>query len=182
MVESSIVSRSSFSDAKVGSASSRAARSLRNSSNGGNRACRSPPERWIQSPGHSSAVKVRFSRAGACRRLQVVEGTAFAGLADLPLNPVLGPHVGGLLLSHPSPPTPDNAGTRASYPQAAHGPATAELDSPGDCGPETTESPALSVTGDAALDVLHRVFGYDAFRGSQREIVDQVIGGGDAWC
>ncbi len=46
--------------------------------------------------------------------------------------------------------------------------------------PETTESPALSVTGDAALDVLHRVFGYDAFRGSQREIVDQVIGGGDA--
>jgi ATP-dependent DNA helicase RecQ len=49
--------------------------------------------------------------------------------------------------------------------------------------PETTESPALTVTGgtgDAALDVLHRVFGYDAFRGSQRQIVDQVIGGGDA--
>jgi ATP-dependent DNA helicase RecQ len=28
--------------------------------------------------------------------------------------------------------------------------------------------------------VLHRVFGYDAFRGRQREIIDTVIGGGDA--
>ncbi|GLY13493.1 ATP-dependent DNA helicase RecQ [Kineosporia sp. NBRC 101677] len=28
--------------------------------------------------------------------------------------------------------------------------------------------------------MLHRVFGYDSFRGSQREIVDQVVGGGDA--
>nr|WP_269809440.1 DNA helicase RecQ [Kineosporia rhizophila] len=27
---------------------------------------------------------------------------------------------------------------------------------------------------------MHRVFGYDSFRGSQREIVDQVVGGGDA--
>jgi len=34
--------------------------------------------------------------------------------------------------------------------------------------------------GDPALEVLHRVFGYDAFRGAQREIVDTVIGGGDA--
>jgi ATP-dependent DNA helicase RecQ len=32
----------------------------------------------------------------------------------------------------------------------------------------------------AALRVLHRVFGYDAFRGSQQEIVEHVIGGGDA--
>ncbi|GAA3728020.1 DNA helicase RecQ [Streptomyces tremellae] len=31
-----------------------------------------------------------------------------------------------------------------------------------------------------ALDVLHRVFGYDAFRGSQQEIIDHVVGGGDA--
>ncbi len=29
-------------------------------------------------------------------------------------------------------------------------------------------------------DVLRRVFGYDAFRGAQQEIVDQVVGGGDA--
>src|SRR3954469_10313791 len=31
-----------------------------------------------------------------------------------------------------------------------------------------------------ALRVLRRVFGYDTFRGSQQEIIDQVIGGGDA--
>ncbi|MDQ4118035.1 MAG: DNA helicase RecQ, partial [Actinomycetota bacterium] len=30
------------------------------------------------------------------------------------------------------------------------------------------------------LDVLRRVFGYDAFRGEQREIVEHVVGGGDA--
>jgi ATP-dependent DNA helicase RecQ len=33
---------------------------------------------------------------------------------------------------------------------------------------------------DEALRVLRRVFGYDTFRGCQREIIDQVIGGGDA--
>lgn len=33
---------------------------------------------------------------------------------------------------------------------------------------------------DAAQQVLRRVFGYDGFRGEQRAIVDQVIGGGDA--
>ena len=32
----------------------------------------------------------------------------------------------------------------------------------------------------AALRVLHRVFGYDSFRGAQQEIIDHVIGGGDA--
>jgi ATP-dependent DNA helicase RecQ len=31
-----------------------------------------------------------------------------------------------------------------------------------------------------ALRVLRRVFGYDAFRGSQREIIEHVVGGGDA--
>ncbi|HEX4444358.1 MAG TPA: DNA helicase RecQ [Galbitalea sp.] len=36
-------------------------------------------------------------------------------------------------------------------------------------------------TADAeALDILHRVFGYDAFRGQQAEIIRQVVGGGDA--
>jgi ATP-dependent DNA helicase RecQ len=33
---------------------------------------------------------------------------------------------------------------------------------------------------DEALLVLRRVFGYDAFRGNQREIIEQVVGGGDA--
>jgi ATP-dependent DNA helicase RecQ len=31
-----------------------------------------------------------------------------------------------------------------------------------------------------ALEVLHRVFGYDSFRNQQAEIIQQVIGGGDA--
>ncbi|HEX4226203.1 MAG TPA: DNA helicase RecQ [Pseudonocardiaceae bacterium] len=31
-----------------------------------------------------------------------------------------------------------------------------------------------------AADVLHRIFGYDTFRGQQEEIMAQVIGGGDA--
>jgi len=31
-----------------------------------------------------------------------------------------------------------------------------------------------------ALDVLRRVFGYDAFRGEQQQIIEHVIGGGDA--
>ena len=33
---------------------------------------------------------------------------------------------------------------------------------------------------DPPLDVLRRVFGYDAFRGNQREIIDHVVSGGDA--
>jgi ATP-dependent DNA helicase RecQ len=33
---------------------------------------------------------------------------------------------------------------------------------------------------DEALRVLRRVFGYDTFRGSQQEIIEHVIGGGDA--
>jgi ATP-dependent DNA helicase RecQ len=32
----------------------------------------------------------------------------------------------------------------------------------------------------AALDVLHRVWGYDAFRGAQAQIIDRVVAGGDA--
>ncbi len=40
----------------------------------------------------------------------------------------------------------------------------------------------MSVTAppDAAVELLQRVFGYDAFRGRQQEVVDAVIGGGDA--
>ncbi|QMU77756.1 DNA helicase RecQ [Streptacidiphilus sp. PB12-B1b] len=41
-------------------------------------------------------------------------------------------------------------------------------------------APATEDEGGAALSVLRRVFGYDAFRGSQQEVVEHVIGGGDA--
>jgi ATP-dependent DNA helicase RecQ len=35
-------------------------------------------------------------------------------------------------------------------------------------------------TSSSALEILHRVFGYDSFRGQQAEIIQQVVGGGDA--
>ena len=40
--------------------------------------------------------------------------------------------------------------------------------------------PEVTDTADEAAEVLRRVFGYASFRGAQQEIVDQVIGGGDA--
>lgn len=39
-----------------------------------------------------------------------------------------------------------------------------------DASPETAD----------ALEVLHRVFGYSTFRGEQQQIIEQVVGGGDA--
>ncbi|WKD31067.1 DNA helicase RecQ [Streptomyces xanthophaeus] len=45
-----------------------------------------------------------------------------------------------------------------------------------DASPDTSET---SETSDA-LQVLHRVFGYSSFRGEQQEIIEQVVGGGDA--
>src|SRR3954463_10779162 len=44
-------------------------------------------------------------------------------------------------------------------------------------GVDVTEAPAPA---DPTLEVLQRVFGYDAFRGPQREVVDHVVAGGDA--
>jgi ATP-dependent DNA helicase RecQ len=35
-------------------------------------------------------------------------------------------------------------------------------------------------TSASALEILHRVFGYDSFRGQQAEIIQQVVSGGDA--
>src|SRR5258706_6759066 len=43
----------------------------------------------------------------------------------------------------------------------------------------STASPAPLVVSDA-LQALHRVFGYDAFRGSQQDIISHVVSGGDA--
>jgi ATP-dependent DNA helicase RecQ len=39
---------------------------------------------------------------------------------------------------------------------------------------------STSEVGDAAADVLRRVFGYSAFRGQQQEIIEHVCAGGDA--
>src|SRR4051794_29070658 len=44
-------------------------------------------------------------------------------------------------------------------------------------GVDVIEAPAPA---DPSLEVLQRVFGYDAFRGPQREVVDHVVAGGDA--
>ncbi|MFC7340015.1 DNA helicase RecQ [Saccharopolyspora griseoalba] len=41
-------------------------------------------------------------------------------------------------------------------------------------------SPDLVTERAEPVDVLRRVFGYDSFRGSQQEIVEHVVGGGDA--
>ncbi|MFF2195977.1 DNA helicase RecQ [Streptomyces sp. NPDC058157] len=41
-------------------------------------------------------------------------------------------------------------------------------------------SPEISDEVSDALRVLHRVFGYSSFRGDQQEIIEQLIGGGDA--
>ena len=40
--------------------------------------------------------------------------------------------------------------------------------------------PADSAAADPALATLRSVFGYPEFRGQQREIIEHVIGGGDA--
>ncbi|MFE4641569.1 DEAD/DEAH box helicase, partial [Streptomyces sp. NPDC056730] len=51
-----------------------------------------------------------------------------------------------------------------------------------DRGPGTGPE-AAPTTGPAeteSLEVLRRVFGYDSFRGSQQEIIEHVVAGGDA--
>ncbi len=44
----------------------------------------------------------------------------------------------------------------------------------------SSDLPGSTANSDAAHEILRRVFGYDSFRGLQREIVEQVISGGDA--
>jgi len=49
----------------------------------------------------------------------------------------------------------------------------------GDVGPAAS-APARDLTGADPLDVLREVYGYDAFRGDQADIVAHVVAGGDA--
>jgi ATP-dependent DNA helicase RecQ len=51
---------------------------------------------------------------------------------------------------------------------------------PGFVGPGFYYRGVTSPSDSPALEVLHRVFGYPAFRGQQQEIIEHVIGGGDA--
>ncbi|WP_415842785.1 DNA helicase RecQ [Nocardia ninae] len=44
----------------------------------------------------------------------------------------------------------------------------------------TDTDPGMDAGSGAAQEVLRRVFGYDSFRGDQREIVEHVVAGGDA--
>ncbi|WP_280429189.1 DNA helicase RecQ [Nocardia brasiliensis] len=44
----------------------------------------------------------------------------------------------------------------------------------------TDTEPGVDAGSGAAQEVLRRVFGYDSFRGDQREIVEHVVAGGDA--
>ncbi|WP_431774126.1 DNA helicase RecQ [Streptomyces cucumeris] len=46
--------------------------------------------------------------------------------------------------------------------------------------PENGPEPGNGPDGSEAQRVLHRVFGYDAFRGGQQEIIEHVVAGGDA--
>ena len=41
---------------------------------------------------------------------------------------------------------------------------------------------ADDLVDDKPLEVLRRTFGYEAFRGRQREIIDHVAAGATRWC
>ncbi|WP_084508576.1 DNA helicase RecQ [Nocardia pseudovaccinii] len=53
------------------------------------------------------------------------------------------------------------------------------MESPDAFAAVLTDGAPVAESG-AAQEVLRRVFGYDSFRGDQREIVEHVVGGGDA--
>lgn len=51
---------------------------------------------------------------------------------------------------------------------------------PSPAGAGGAAAPARDFTGTDPREVLHEVYGYDAFRGDQAAIIDQVVAGGDA--
>ncbi len=80
----------------------------------------------------------------------------------------------GKTWSEPEPgrtgPPPEAPGERGPYDPGTHDPGTPGADASG----------ASRATPSAPLDVLTRVWGYDAFRGRQAEIIETVTRGGDA--
>ncbi|ASD23324.1 DNA helicase RecQ [Cryobacterium sp. LW097] len=85
----------------------------------------------------------------------------------------------------PPPPDPYGQGGFATPASAAAGPAgSGPVDFGPPAGGATLLAPpppkrATAKFGTAA-EALHTVFGYDSFRGEQAQIIDQLIGGGDA--
>ncbi|MEV7677156.1 DNA helicase RecQ [Streptomyces sp. NPDC088341] len=87
-----------------------------------------------------------------------------------------------------SDPRPEASPKESPETSSATSPATAPATDPA-ASPEVDPAPrpgtaarpgAAAEAGSEALRVLHRVFGYDSFRGSQQEIIDHVVAGGDA--
>src|ERR1041384_1117351 len=77
-------------------------------------------------------------------------------------------------------PEPDHSVTES--PESPGSPTSSGTSAGTSAGPATTAAtPATDVADvDEAAEILRRVFGYSSFRGAQREIVDHVVGGGDA--
>ncbi|UEJ81532.1 DNA helicase RecQ [Brachybacterium halotolerans subsp. kimchii] len=75
--------------------------------------------------------------------------------------------------SEPSAPSPPSTPSEPSAPGPELDPAAQDEQAPSALTPTPAGDPR-------ALEVLSTVFGYDSFRGEQAQIIDQVIGGGDA--
>jgi len=59
-------------------------------------------------------------------------------------------------------------------------PFDAESERPGALPGHQAGPTARALTGESPIEVLHKIFGYDSFRGEQQEIIEHVAGGGDA--
>jgi ATP-dependent DNA helicase RecQ len=81
----------------------------------------------------------------------------------------------------PDEPPPEDDGWTEDAELSAAGPGGAGRRGAGSQGMLPAGQPAAADSGlRSAAEVLHRVFGYDSFRGEQQAIIDHVIDGGDA--
>ena len=82
-----------------------------------------------------------------------------------------------------APPPPEDAPPPESWaedPWAGAPPSTGRTTTRRPDAPRSTAAGAPAPSHGTAADVLHRVWGYDAFRGDQAAVVDTVVAGGDA--